>query len=53
VLLGDKNWYFPTWLEWLPRLDGEGETTEVETPSTPAIPAIPAAETIAAGGAAD
>lgn len=28
VLLGDKNWYFPSWLEWLPRLDVEGETHE-------------------------
>ncbi len=25
VLLGDKNWYFPSWLEWLPRIDVEGE----------------------------
>jgi RND superfamily putative drug exporter len=24
-LLGDRNWYFPSWLEWLPRLShGEG-----------------------------
>jgi RND superfamily putative drug exporter len=23
-LLGDRNWYLPTWLEWLPRLDHEG-----------------------------
>jgi uncharacterized membrane protein YdfJ with MMPL/SSD domain len=22
-LLGDWNWYFPRWLEWLPRLDVE------------------------------
>ena len=28
VLLGDKNWYFPTWLEWLPRLGVEGEAGE-------------------------
>ena len=25
VLLGDRNWYFPSWLEWLPRVDVEGE----------------------------
>ena len=27
-LLGDKNWYFPSWLEWLPKIsiDGERET---------------------------
>ena len=24
-LLGDWNWYLPTWLEWLPRLEGERE----------------------------
>jgi uncharacterized membrane protein YdfJ with MMPL/SSD domain len=23
-LLGDLNWYFPRWLEWLPRIDIEG-----------------------------
>ena len=24
-LLGDKNWYLPGWLEWLPRISAEGE----------------------------
>jgi len=24
-LLGDWNWYLPSWLEWLPRLEPEGE----------------------------
>ena len=24
-LLGDWNWYLPSWLEWLPRLEGEPE----------------------------
>jgi len=24
-LLGDWNWYLPSWLEWLPRLEGERE----------------------------
>ena len=24
-LLGDKNWYFPSWLEWLPKIS-IGET---------------------------
>jgi RND superfamily putative drug exporter len=25
TLLGDRNWYFPRWLEWVPRVDiGEG-----------------------------
>jgi uncharacterized membrane protein YdfJ with MMPL/SSD domain len=23
-LLGDWNWYLPTWLEWLPRIGAEG-----------------------------
>ena len=22
-LLGDRNWYLPSWLEWLPRLEHE------------------------------
>ncbi|MCW2956029.1 MAG: integral rane protein, partial [Thermoleophilia bacterium] len=26
VLLGDRNWYLPPWLEWLPRVDIEGHT---------------------------
>ena len=26
-LLGDKNWYLPGWLEWLPRISAEGERT--------------------------
>jgi uncharacterized membrane protein YdfJ with MMPL/SSD domain len=31
-LLGDWNWYFPTWLEWLPRIGSE------DTPGAPAEP---------------
>jgi RND superfamily putative drug exporter len=27
-LLGEWNWYLPRWLEWLPRLDAEGERPE-------------------------
>jgi RND superfamily putative drug exporter len=23
-LLGDRNWYLPRWLDWLPRLQVEG-----------------------------
>lgn len=26
-LLGDANWYLPKWLEWLPRVQGEGAAT--------------------------
>jgi RND superfamily putative drug exporter len=35
-LLGDRNWYLPRWLEWLPRL-------EHETPRAPEAPAPAAA----------
>jgi putative drug exporter of the RND superfamily len=35
-LLGDWNWYLPSWLEWLPRFDvGEAEAP----PKTKATPA--------------
>jgi uncharacterized membrane protein YdfJ with MMPL/SSD domain len=27
-LLGDRNWYLPRWLEWLPRLEPEAPTAE-------------------------
>ena len=27
-LLGDWNWYLPSWFEWLPRFDSEGESAE-------------------------
>jgi hypothetical protein len=23
-LLGDRNWWFPKWLEWIPRVNVEG-----------------------------
>jgi putative drug exporter of the RND superfamily len=37
VLLGDRNWYLPAWLRWLPDLRIEG------TPTVPviALPAVP------------
>jgi uncharacterized membrane protein YdfJ with MMPL/SSD domain len=31
-LLGDWNWYLPTWLEWLPRLEREKQ------PEAPLVP---------------
>ena len=31
-LLGPRNWYFPRWLEWLPRLDVEGPAAETPRP---------------------
>ncbi len=33
TLLGDVNWYLPRWLEWLPDLRIEGESTNVEPPA--------------------
>jgi RND superfamily putative drug exporter len=27
-LLGDRNWYLPRWLQWLPKLDVEGHREE-------------------------
>jgi RND superfamily putative drug exporter len=36
-LLGDWNWYLPSWLEWLPRLEpGTDEAPRVEAPPVPA-----------------
>ncbi len=36
-LLGDWNWYLPSWLEWLPKLNVEGHEPEmVSIPDTPA-----------------
>jgi RND superfamily putative drug exporter len=29
-VLGDWNWYLPSWLEWLPRISSEGETAAAE-----------------------
>src|SRR4051812_45416829 len=35
-LLGDWNWYLPSWLEWLPHLGGEGgEPAAGEGPASP------------------
>jgi RND superfamily putative drug exporter len=37
-LLGDANWYLPSWLQWLPRLNVEGHEPDlaIEVPDTPA-----------------
>ncbi len=33
-LLGERNWYLPSWLEWLPRLDhGQAPPQQVEGPA--------------------
>jgi RND superfamily putative drug exporter len=35
-LLGDRNWYLPRWLEWLPNLKVEGHEPEMmQVPDTP------------------
>jgi RND superfamily putative drug exporter len=38
-LLGDWNWYLPSWLEWLPRIGGEGAPPRA--PKEPPAPEIP------------
>ena len=38
-LLGEWNWYLPTWLEWLPHLEHGGSAERVEAPPTVAPPA--------------
>jgi RND superfamily putative drug exporter len=35
-LLGDRNWYLPSWLEWLPRLEGEKAPAAPESKPVPA-----------------
>ncbi len=34
-LLGDRNWYLPRWLEWLPKFGVEGKHEEVESAPEP------------------
>ncbi len=35
-LLGDWNWYLPSWLQWLPRLEAEEPSTAPEAKPAPA-----------------
>jgi RND superfamily putative drug exporter len=42
MLLGDRNWYLPRWLEWLPRLDHA-------EPRTPAVAAPPTTQALPEG----
>jgi len=37
-LLGDRNWYLPRWLHWLPHLNVEGETERPPTAVTKSTP---------------
>jgi RND superfamily putative drug exporter len=41
-LLGDWNWYLPSWLEWLPRVAVASEIEPVREPG-PEVPPVPAA----------
>jgi RND superfamily putative drug exporter len=35
-LLGDRNWYLPSWLEWLPKINVEGHEPDLVTvPDSP------------------
>lgn len=36
-LLGARNWYFPSWLEWLPRIDVEGKPSGVPQAELPRL----------------
>jgi len=42
-LLGDLNWYLPSWLEWLPKVNVEGH----EPPAEP-VAVVAAAEKVGA-----
>jgi RND superfamily putative drug exporter len=39
-LLGKWNWYFPSWLEWIPNISVEGHLDDVAPESEPAAAAI-------------
>jgi uncharacterized membrane protein YdfJ with MMPL/SSD domain len=42
-VLGDWNWYLPSWLEWLPRVGGERDAAPPVEPRDPPAPDEPAA----------
>jgi RND superfamily putative drug exporter len=35
-LLGERNWYLPSWLEWLPRIEADEPSAAPEGQPTPA-----------------
>ncbi|HEY6566992.1 MAG TPA: MMPL family transporter [Actinomycetota bacterium] len=47
-LLGDRNWYLPKWLQWLPKIDVEGHEAATDSVTIPDTPA----ELVEAGDAA-
>jgi uncharacterized membrane protein YdfJ with MMPL/SSD domain len=36
-LLGDRNWYLPRWLQWLPQIHVEGREPKLETVEEPQV----------------
>ncbi|MGE0601886.1 MAG: MMPL family transporter [Dehalococcoidia bacterium] len=40
-LLGSRNWYLPSWLEWLPRISVEGPAHTPKVERTPAFDYMP------------
>ena len=36
-LLGEWNWYLPTWLEWVPNLSSEAPEIAEEAPEPPPV----------------
>ena len=38
-LLGDRNWYLPRWLQWLPKIDVEGHEVASDSVVIPDSPA--------------
>jgi RND superfamily putative drug exporter len=40
-LLGDWNWYLPSWLEWLPRIGAERDAIPFVAPEEPEAPEEP------------
>jgi uncharacterized membrane protein YdfJ with MMPL/SSD domain len=40
-VLGDWNWYLPSWLEWLPRIGDEGGEGDAPAPPVPPVPPAP------------
>jgi hypothetical protein len=39
--LGNRNWYFPSWLEWIPNISIEGHIDEV-VPQADSVEPAPA-----------
>jgi RND superfamily putative drug exporter len=35
-LIGERNWYLPSWLEWLPNVSAEGKEAEEPVIKLPA-----------------